>query len=457
MTIKGTIICGLVGVAGNIGQREENVFKRLLEIDTIRGPHSTGILSVDARGNTEVVKAVGTPWNLYELKTFDEVMKVSSNILMGHNRWATKGKINRRNAHPFEHGHIIGAHNGTLRSQSLLIDHKDFEVDSDNIFHSMAKVGVDDTIKATCGAFALTWYDSAQETMNFVRNDERPLWLCESEDKRTVFWASERWMVEITLQLAGIKYREPFEPKPGQLFSYPIELAYVPKAFADVIVRPLELHKWPVIERQSNGYYGAGQRTYNNNVSTFEKAKEAEGNVSKKRTAADLISQGDLEFFVASLKASSATGQQYVSCLPTADDCDIELRLYTSDTKLIELMVNSVYLFKGRVRGFTTYGGDTYCTLDPRTIEELDKPVDEEDVELVVVYGSEIVTEDEYEVLVACGCGNCKTIPTAEESVDLVWLDKANFICGDCKDLPVVQDFIQKAVKQDVKQTVTKH
>lgn len=439
-------MCGLVGCAGYISAKEELVFKRLLEIDTIRGPHSTGVLAVDALGDTEVLKAVGTPWNLYEYKAFDEMMKASLCVLMGHNRWATKGKINRRNAHPFEHSHIIGAHNGTLRSQQLLPDHQNFDVDSDNIFHSMAKLGVDDTIKKTCGAFALTWYDSAQETMNFVRNDERPLWLAESEDKRTVFWASEKWMLEVTLTLAGLKFREPFEPKPGLLFSYPIDLAFVPKAFPEVAVRPLELHKWPVYQ---NTY---SRDTNNTNVTNINKG--ADGNKSKKIGPEVLIAEEKLEFFVASLKTSSATGQQYVSCMPTRDDCDIELRLYTSDTKVIELMVNSCNLFTGKVRGFTTYGGDSYCSLDPRTIVELDTPADDPDEEeLAVVYGAQIITESEYDIAVSCGCGNCKTIPNIDESVDLVWLDKLNFICGDCKDLPVVQDFIQKATKQPV----TKH
>lgn len=439
MSLEGSQICGLVGVAGYISVKEENVFKRLLEIDTIRGPHSTGVLAVNSAGATEVVKAVGTPWSLYELKAFDNVMRGSLLVLMGHNRWATKGKISRRNAHPFEHDHIIGAHNGTLRSQQLLPDYQNFDVDSDNIFHAMAKIGVDDTIKKTCGAFALTWYDSAQQTMNFVRNDERPLFLAESEDKRTVFWASERWMLDVTLTLADIKYREPFEPKVGQLFTYPIELTYSPKAFAEVKVRPLELHKWPTFNRETS------------NVRPFEKAKEVEGNVVPKKFGPEyLIRQEKLEFFVASLK-TSPSGQQYVSCLPTMDDCDVELRLYTSDTGLIQLMINSCNLFTGKVRGYTTYGGDSYCTLDPRFIEETESPVDDPD--FAIGFEDELLTEEEYNLATSCGCGVCKVVPSIEESDELTWVSKISFICGDCKDMPIVQDFINetKADKASIK------
>lgn len=441
-----------MGVAGYIGQKEENVFRRLLEIDTIRGPHSTGVLAVDAKGSTDIVKAVGTPWNLYELKTFDEVMRASLCVLMGHNRWATKGKINRRNAHPFEHDHIIGAHNGTLRAQYLLVDHKNFEVDSDNIFHSMAKVGVDETIANTNGAFALTWYDAEQETMNFIRNDERPLYLVESADSRTVFWASEPWMLDITLNLAGIKCKDLFQPKPGELYTYPIELAYVPKAFKEVKVRNLELHKWPVAKTYTNHHTTSGGSS---TTTVFDKAKEGDEKKSqgpKQITPNELVQQGEVEFFVSSLQTSKVTGQQWLVCLPTQDNCDIELRLYNSDPLITEWMMNSTHYFRGKVRGYATQGGETWATLDPRTIIEVPEVVDDtpDDKEMAVVFGGQIVTEDEFDFMTICGCGNCKTCPTIEESDELVWLDRSNFICGDCKDLPVVKDFIEKAVTTGV-------
>lgn len=451
-------MCGLVGVAGYISHKEEAVFKRLLELDTIRGPHSTGVFGLTARGDTDIVKKVGTPWDLYQYKQFDELMRNSLVVLMGHNRYATKGKINSTNAHPFEHDHIIGAHNGTLRNQSLLPDHKYFEVDSDNIFYSISKLGTDDTVKCLSGAFALTWYDAELDTMNFVRNDERPLYLCESEDKRTVFWASEHWMLEVTLNLAGIKFREPFQPKPGQLFSYPLEVAYNPKAFKDVYVRDLKLYEPPVYtgghQKNTNAPKTEVKNTATGAVTEFKKAKESEGGKSQDKVRAeDLIMQSEVEFFVSSIRTSEATGQQWVSCYPTQDDCNIELRVYSADHEQFQLMVNSIHLFKGKVRGFTTFGGETYCTMDPRTIVEVETVDDsEEEEELVVVYGGEIVEEADYDVMVACGCGNCKMIPTVEDSVELVWLDKINFICGDCKDLPVVKDFLDRATsKQSTK------
>jgi hypothetical protein len=443
-------MCGIVGVAGDIGGKEEGVFKRLLEIDTIRGPHSTGILGVDARGQSLVVKKVGTPWELYEYKQCDEIFRKRLTILLGHNRWATRGKVISANAHPFEHDHIVGVHNGTLTQQSLLINHEKFEVDSDNIFHSISQVGVDETVKNLAGAFTLAWYDSEQETMNFIRNNQRPLFICMSENRKTIFWASESWMLEVTLKLAGIKHHPIFEPDPGVLFSYPIQMNYSPKELEAPTVRNVELHTYRITAKTtSTSTTDTGGKSGTGNV--FEAAK---GDTKAKKTGnvtvSDLIMQDRVEFFVSS-ENETATGQRYVQCYPTQDDCNVELRVYCDQDKNMWdwLMEGSCY-FEGKIRSFSSVEGSphlSYAVLDPRTIAETTTPIgddvpDDED-EYAVIYGGKIVNEKEFDLAVSDGCSNCKQIAFIEESDDIVWLDKFNFICKDCKDLPVVKEFIQ--------------
>ena len=453
-------MCGIVGVAGEVGGKEEGVFKCLLEIDTIRGPHSTGILGVDARGQTSVVKKVGTPWDLYEYKAFDEIFRKRLTVLLGHNRRATKGKINSVNAHPFEHDHITGVHNGTLRNQSLLIDHQKFEVDSDNIFHSMSMIGVDDTVKSLCGAFALVWYDSEQETMNFVRNTERPLYICMSENRKTIFWASESWMLEVTLNIAGIKHHPIFEPASGVLMSYNIQMSYSPKELDNPKVRDLELHKYVIAPKtySTSGSTTTGGKAATGNV--FDAAKgNKEGTDAKKTgnvTVSELIMQERVEFFVSS-ENSTATGQRYVQCFPTQDDCNVELRVYCEqDQKMWDWLVGGSCYFEGKIRSFSSVAGNpdlSYAVIDPRTIAEttteIGSDVPEDDPDCAIVYGGKVVNEEEFDLAVCGGCANCKQIAFIEDSDEIVWLDRFNFICQDCKELPVVQEFIEASLKTD--------
>ncbi|MNS09587.1 Glutamine--fructose-6-phosphate aminotransferase [isomerizing] [compost metagenome] len=456
-------MCGIVGVAGDINGTQEGIFKRLLELDTIRGPHSTGILGVDARGFTSVVKKVGTPWDLYEYKQFDEIFRKRLTVLLGHNRWATKGKIIAQNAHPFEHDHIIGVHNGTLRNQSLLINHQKFEVDSDNIFHSISEVGVDDTVKNLSGAFALVWYDSAQETINFVRNTERPINICMSENRKTIYWASEAWMLEVTLKLANVKHHPIFEPASGELFSYPIQMKYNPEVLENPTVRPLELHKYVVTSKTtstSGTTTVSGGKTVTAAGNVFTSTQKTEGTPAKKTgnvTATDLIMQDRVEFFVSS-EAKTPDGQRYVQCYPTQDDCNVELRVYCDqDKNMWEWLMDGRCYFEGKVRRFSSVEGSpglSYCVLDPRTIAETTTAIgddipDDDDQETAIIYGGKVVNEEEFDMAVCGGCANCKQIAFIEESDEIVWLDKFNFICPECKDLPVVQEFIKTSLTPD--------
>src|SRR5690348_5835448 len=106
-------MCGIVLVAGKISKNEEGAFKTLLELDTIRGPHSTGVLSVTHDKIVTVAKSVGTPWDLYDTSSFRSLFSKSHTLLLGHNRYATVGAITKGNAHPFEHDNVVGVHNGT--------------------------------------------------------------------------------------------------------------------------------------------------------------------------------------------------------------------------------------------------------------------------------------------------------------------------------------------------------
>lgn len=215
-------MCGLVGVAGKIFMKEEKVLKNLLVFDTVRGEDSTGIAAIPVQGNAIIAKEVGDPFNLFQMVKFEQAFKKINRAIIGHNRWATVGGISKQTAHPFELDTIIGTHNGTLKNKYRLADHQDFKVDSENLFWHIQEHGLADALKIIDGAWALVWWDKVEETLNFLRNKERPLFVVETEDGATIFWASEKWMLSVACSRHDLKIKEIHEIATDMHYSFHI-------------------------------------------------------------------------------------------------------------------------------------------------------------------------------------------------------------------------------------------
>jgi predicted glutamine amidotransferase len=202
-------MCGHVGIAGKLAYKDEATMKRLLMFDYFRGPDSTGLAAV-FDDDIKIAKIASHPVNLFDTTRFKTALNAfKSKALIGHNRAATKGAVNDVNAHPYHHGHIVGAHNGTLTQPSWdklqeIIGEKT-GTDSDAIFAAIAKVGIDEVSKHLQGAWALVWFDTQDNTLNFLRNKERPFWYAYSKTFNQVFWASEHWMLRAAVTAAPEK------------------------------------------------------------------------------------------------------------------------------------------------------------------------------------------------------------------------------------------------------------
>lgn len=217
-------MCGLVGIAGKLEFKDEATVMRLLVYDYFRGPNSTGIAVIDKdHTSAKVVKIASHPLDLFDMNKFKEALSgYKSSVFMGHNRAATRGAVNAINAHPYEYGHIVGCHNGTLDLSSVraledALDEK-FDVDSQAIFAAIAKLGIKKTVPLLQGAWALVWFDFEEKTLNFLRNKERPFWYAYSKEFDHIFWASEWPMIDAALKLSAQGYELHTDPEKGYRF-----------------------------------------------------------------------------------------------------------------------------------------------------------------------------------------------------------------------------------------------
>lgn len=214
-------MCGIVGVAGNLGVVDENIFKTMLVLNQLRGHHSTGAVFVGKKASegqqtsVTVCKELGSPnEKFFNSSVFKAKMTKINRIIIGHGRHATSGAADKiENAHPFRYfnkksnNYYTGVHNGTLLSQANLLNHEDFEVDSENIYYDMA--AEDDstkTLEKLNGAYALVWFETKTQKLHMARNSQRPLFYRFSQNKKVVFWASEPWMIEIAAKRSKTTY-----------------------------------------------------------------------------------------------------------------------------------------------------------------------------------------------------------------------------------------------------------
>lgn len=203
-------MCGLVGCfSAYLADKHKKAYKELLWASSVRGYDATGMIQVTAKYSniskdrrvdpqTNTLKCVGPSPVLMNTKEFHQLVDDrETKALFGHCRARTVGENKFENAHPFEFDRIIGMHNGTLNGSYE--GKAEFETDSEAIFKHINDVGVEAAIPELQGAWALTWFDKQNSTINFLRNNLRDLWLANEKHTDTIFWASEpgmlRWIL----------------------------------------------------------------------------------------------------------------------------------------------------------------------------------------------------------------------------------------------------------------------
>lgn len=192
-------MCGIVGFITKqdklYSQDKRHFMRHALALDTLRGFHSTGVFTVNSKGviNTKHSLLPGDRW--VHGKAFDS-LELGVTLAVGHNRAATKGSVTLDNAHPFTFGDVTMVHNGTLIDGGRSLDTYDnnLEVDSQQIALALSMAEPDDAKKVLenlNGSFALVWYDTRDETINFARNTDRPLHITWNSSKTAAWFMSD--------------------------------------------------------------------------------------------------------------------------------------------------------------------------------------------------------------------------------------------------------------------------
>lgn len=222
-------MCGIVGyltgMKNGFTMKETAMLNDMLYMDALRGWDATGIMYGVKSGSVQVYKAAQPSPLFLATKEWDSA---SSEITsqgrwaFGHNRAATRGSKSDENAHPFVvDNKIILLQNGTYNGSHHQLTTQHYEVDS----HACAKViadsaTVEEALNKIDAAYAFVWWNHEEETLNIIRNSERPLYIGYTKSGGIAF-SSEPGIMIAAANRNSIEFKsEPYMLAEHQLCTY---------------------------------------------------------------------------------------------------------------------------------------------------------------------------------------------------------------------------------------------
>lgn len=373
-------MCGIVGAIGNIDGNIEKAVKEMLIFDTVRGEHSTGLLSVRKYDEEEYIlaKQVGNPFELFDTPAFKRIMGGSSRILLGHNRYATQGKVNKFNAHPFDFDSLVGVHNGSLNNKHALHEGTQWDVDSQALYAHIEAKGVEDALRTARGAFALVWWDKKNNTMNFIRNDERPLYYSVTTKmaQPVMLFASEPWMIEVACLRQRIEICQPENLPVGVLHTVPVgkggvlgkpltrQLEFAPPIQTYVYGRPV------VVSANAKSEGNTGNVAASANTTQTSTGASNVKSIASKQSIMDPLfaAQKSVLFEALCLNKDAKTGADYIVCYAPSHPY-LECRLYRHTAG--DRIFNAIGCeFEGDISSFVmTEGIRGYYKVSPHSVK----------------------------------------------------------------------------------------
>lgn len=211
-------MCGLAGMCGTeIKKEDREMFQTLLYVASLRGMDATGVFTAEPLEKKDLLKikkmSVPSPeFIMMDLQNRGTAIleDIWADVFIGHTRSATVGKLSRANAHPFDVGNLVGAHNGTLNdfwSWGRKGSADEDKTDSQMMFERMNEKGIDPVLREMVpgSAYAISVYNKKTRRVTLARNKERPLFVSFNKERGVLYWASTVPMLEFAAATHGIE------------------------------------------------------------------------------------------------------------------------------------------------------------------------------------------------------------------------------------------------------------
>jgi len=236
-------MCGIFGFTGHSSWKTSVLLQALCIADEVRGTHSTGIVTQTSRDNFFMSKKAVRGKAFVARGHCAFLFNRKYGNALGHNRFATAGAVNDRNAHPFAvkvgvKKWNFGVHNGIVGDKEEIAREygvQNHDVDSAVVLKAMGKVqsqghGVVDAIEEVTNFispkadFAFAYLNGDEKAVYLWRSPDRPLtiidarklglgrWFCSTPEIFAAAWNILRGA------LGDLKKVSKFDARPYRLY-----------------------------------------------------------------------------------------------------------------------------------------------------------------------------------------------------------------------------------------------
>lgn len=472
-------MCGIVGFLTESTIKGEAARQKFLTqgllIDTLRGNDSTGVFVVGHESLYEDksplawwTKEATDGYSFTQSKEYFENFSYVTDYraAVGHNRAATVGGYGQAQAHPFQEGPITLVHNGTLSYggglKTPMSSLKGVTVDSHAICHNLAKHAAKDVVENLRGAFTLVWHDARDNTVNIVRNDERPLHMGVGQGGKTLFFMSEASMLAMLDTRLNLGIKSIYYPKPGHLLTWHKGTKVDRPEIKELTLEDDNTAfwqnyggiNWNKRDNTSSYYQGSSSSDieHSNKINIGGDYKEIPMHLQEALLEKDMTVEDRLLFTpVQDTTTRSQTGARvsgFMSVLGVLEN-GLPARIYRTSANLLGVMKRDWLVRPVAVKGvdgnedsplvivqlITSNPENNKAYRDRKAKENASTPADN----VAQTYkgpGGSLVSSYEMERLLSEGCLWCHCNLTMADVHDIVWTKSRSPICWDCSSSP---------------------